>query len=98
MTGFETSFFKGDREISEDVRPHGSTSPSGRGRIVRRVLSHANICQRVVPLTAHDTESEPATKITEFIQRRAEAHPLLGGEGRGEGERELYLHCNRRGT
>ena len=60
-----------------------------RGRIVRRVLSHANICQRVVPLTANDTEWEPAMKIAEFIQRRAVADLLPGGEGRGEGEREL---------
>ncbi|HTQ49592.1 MAG TPA: hypothetical protein VMJ12_02695 [Candidatus Acidoferrales bacterium] len=46
----------------------------------------------VVPLTAKDTELEPATKDAEIIQRPAGAHPLSGGEGRGEGERELYLH------
>ena len=50
------------------------------------------ICQRVVRLTAHDTDRELATKIAEIIRRRAEAHPLPGGEGRGEGERELQLH------
>ena len=36
----------------------------------------------------NEAESEPVMEIAEIIQRRANVHPLLGGEGRGEGERE----------
>ena len=99
VTGYETSFFKCDREISEDVRPHpgpvkgcgptGLYAPLPRERENRSPpLSHADMPDFRASM-ANETESEPVTEIIEIIHRRADAHPLPGGEGRGEGEREL---------
>lgn len=51
----------------------------------------------VVSLKTNDTESEMVAKNTEIIRRRDVALPLPGGEGRGEGERELYFQWNNSG-